>query len=101
MDGETALMVARQHNERNIAAYMVLYGAIDDEGNEEDDNKRDKPYLFSICQKDFTQKINSKFQISNREKVTPLQQHKIYHHPSPFNQIVEKTLPLWFLFFFL
>ena len=31
MDGETALMVARQHNERNIAAYMVLYGAIDDD----------------------------------------------------------------------
>ena len=33
--------------------------------------KRDKkPFFFSICQKDFTQKINSKFLISNREKVT-------------------------------
>jgi len=56
--------------------------------------KRDKPFFFSICQKDFTQKI--KLQISNfkqRESHTSATTQP-YPHTSPSNQIVLKKLSL-------
>ena len=104
----TALMIARHYNKPDIAAYLVSHGGI---------RVRERvislfistlqinpsPFILpplpslpslSICQKDFTQNINSKFLISNRVKVTqPLQQHNLILTPLPLIKSFRKNSP--------